>query len=77
MDSDIVAFDDTYEHSVANNTNRSRIVLFLDIDRRMKYTWAQTILKCVSYLIGTTIPQQVNTNIASDDSSAPFVRCGG
>ena len=71
MDSDIVAFDDTYEHSVANNTNRSRIVLFLDIDRRMKYTWAQTILKCVSYLIGTTMPQHVNTNIASDG-----VKCG-
>ena len=63
MDSNIVAFDDTYEHSVANNTNRSRIVLFLDIDRRMKYMWAQTILKCVSYLIGTTMPQHVNTNI--------------
>ena len=27
----VVAFDDTYEHSVANNTNQSRIVLFMDI----------------------------------------------
>ena len=34
-DTNIVAFDDTYKHSVANNTNQSRIVLFLDIDRRI------------------------------------------
>lgn len=36
---DIVAFDDTYEHSVKNNTDERRIVLFLDVEREMKFKW--------------------------------------
>ena len=63
-DDNIVAFDDTYEHSVTNDTDQSRVVLFLDIDRRMTYKWAQSILNCVSLLIGITAPQHVNRNIA-------------
>lgn len=33
---EIVCFDDTYRHYVVNNTNKERVVLFLDVERRMK-----------------------------------------
>ena len=36
---EIVSFDDTYEHSVKNNTNERRVVLFLDVERKMKMSW--------------------------------------
>lgn len=47
-DGEMVVFDDTYEHSVRNNTTQSRLILFLDIDRRMKYSWAQSILTWIT-----------------------------
>ncbi len=36
---DIVAFDDTYLHSVRNDTDERRVVLFLDIERKMHMNW--------------------------------------
>lgn len=50
-DGEIVAFDDTYEHYVENNTPRVRVVLFMDIDRRMKFAWAQKILEWITRYI--------------------------
>lgn len=32
-----LVFDDTYEHSVYNNTNEHRIILFIDIERPLMY----------------------------------------
>lgn len=47
-DGEMVCFDDTYEHFVENNTPFPRIVLFLDIDRHMKFSWAQACLRFIS-----------------------------
>lgn len=33
----VLMFDDTYEHEVWNNTDETRVVLFLDITRPMKF----------------------------------------
>lgn len=35
-DGQVLAFDDTYEHYVQNNTLYPRIILFLDVERKMK-----------------------------------------
>ena len=43
QDGQVLAFDDTYEHSVQNNTIYPRIILFLDVERRMK-TWHSKFL---------------------------------
>ena len=40
----IVAFDDTYEHYVNNNTKKDRIVLFLDVERRMLLPFVNKII---------------------------------
>lgn len=34
-DGEIVAFDDTYRHEVYNNTDKDRLVLFMDLERKM------------------------------------------
>jgi beta-hydroxylase len=34
-------FEETYLHTAANRTDEDRIILFCDIERPMKYRWAQ------------------------------------
>lgn len=38
-----VVFDETYLHYAANKTGQDRIILFCDIDRPMKFRWAQAV----------------------------------
>lgn len=40
-DGQAVIFDETYVHSAANGTNEDRIVLFCDVERPMRWRWAQ------------------------------------
>jgi beta-hydroxylase len=35
-DGEVIAFDDTYRHEVFNNTDKDRLILFLDVERAMK-----------------------------------------
>jgi beta-hydroxylase len=44
-------FDETYIHRVENNTSMNRIILFCDIERPMKYRWAQA----VNHFLGSTV----------------------
>jgi len=37
QEGEALVFDDTYEHSVYNNTNEPRIILFIDIERPLMY----------------------------------------
>jgi len=41
---ELVAFNDTYPHFVMNNTNKRRVVLFLDVERKMKNRFWQFIV---------------------------------
>ena len=41
----ILAFDDTYMHLVMNKTDDPRIVLFLDVERRMRTAFHQAIVR--------------------------------
>jgi beta-hydroxylase len=46
-DGEDVVFDETYLHHAANRTEQDRIILFCDIERPMKFGWAQTINRIV------------------------------
>jgi beta-hydroxylase len=38
-----VVFDETYIHWALNGTDQNRLILFCDIERPMRYRWAQAI----------------------------------
>ncbi|NOT65307.1 MAG: lipid A hydroxylase LpxO [Methylotenera sp.] len=42
-DGECVMFDETYIHEAYNKTNVDRIILFCDVERPMKYRWAQAV----------------------------------
>ena len=43
-DKKLIGFDDTYMHSAANNTEKDRIVLFFNVERKMNTSGNQIIL---------------------------------
>ncbi len=50
-DGEAVMFDETYLHAAENTTTQDRIILFCDIERPMRYRWAQAISKAVGGLL--------------------------
>ena len=46
-DGESALFDETYIHRVENNTDCNRIILFCDVERPMKYRWAQAVNRFV------------------------------
>lgn len=42
-DGEAVVFDETYIHYASNDTEQDRLILFCDIERPMKYRWAQAV----------------------------------
>jgi beta-hydroxylase len=50
-DGQSVMFDETYIHEARNDADSDRIILFCDIERPMKYRWAQAINR----FLGSTI----------------------
>ncbi|MDR5804797.1 lipid A hydroxylase LpxO [Caballeronia sp. LZ001] len=46
-DGEEVVFDETYLHWAENKTERHRIILFCDIERPMKYRWAQAFNRAI------------------------------
>lgn len=42
-DGQAVLFDETYVHNAHNNAEQTRIILFCDIERPMKWPWAQAV----------------------------------
>ena len=47
-DGEGVMFDETYIHWAANETQENRIILFCDVERPMKYRWAQALNRFVA-----------------------------
>jgi beta-hydroxylase len=47
-DGEAVIFDETYIHYAKNDTDVSRIVLFCDIERPMRFRWASAVNRLVS-----------------------------
>ncbi|MEO6118382.1 MAG: lipid A hydroxylase LpxO [Methylotenera sp.] len=50
-DGQCVLFDETYIHEAHNTTNSNRIILFCDVERPMRYRWAQS----VNHFLGSTL----------------------
>ena len=50
-DGEDVMFDETYVHWVKNETDVTRVILFCDIERPMKYRWAQAVSRIVGGLL--------------------------
>jgi beta-hydroxylase len=62
-----VVFDETYIHCAQNNSGMDRIVLFCDIERPMKYRWAQALNRWIGNHI---VAEASSPNEASDRTGA-------
>lgn len=51
-DGGMMAFDDTYDHFVVNSTKKSRVILFLDVERKMDTPFRQFILNVLNRTLG-------------------------
>jgi beta-hydroxylase len=64
-DGEAVLFDETYIHYAENTSGQNRLILFCDIERRLKYRWAQRFNQAVGrYLMSAAT--------APNDSSDPI-----
>jgi beta-hydroxylase len=50
-DGEGVIFDETYIHYAENSTEQNRIILFADLERPMKYRWAQAVNHAIGYVL--------------------------
>lgn len=50
-DGEDVIFDETYLHDAANRTAQDRIILFCDVERPLRYRWAQALSRIVGGFI--------------------------
>jgi Aspartyl/asparaginyl beta-hydroxylase and related dioxygenases len=59
-DGEAVIFDETFIHYAENRTDVNRIILFCDIERPLKYRWAQAVNRFFSMLLlrSATSPNQ-------------------
>ncbi len=46
-DGETLLFDDTYTHSVVNESGETRIILFLDVSRKFRSPWAERVHRFV------------------------------
>lgn len=66
-DGESIIFDETFVHSAQNNTPTNRIILFCDIERPMRYRWAQ----CVNGWLGKfMMSAAASPNEAGDDTGS-------
>jgi beta-hydroxylase len=59
-DGQAVVFDETYIHWVRNDTDQNRLILLCDIERPMKYRWAQAVNRWLgrNVMAGAASPNQ-------------------
>jgi beta-hydroxylase len=70
-DGEDVVFDETYIHQAKNETNVDRIILFCDVERPMRFRWAQAVNRWfATHLVQATAPA------ASIARSSISTRCG-
>jgi beta-hydroxylase len=66
-DGEAVIFDETFIHWARNDSDRDRIILFCDIERPMRYRWAQKINR---WLGRTMMTAASSPNDAGDQTGA-------
>lgn len=62
-DGESVMFDETYIHTAENKTDQPRVILFCDINRPLRYKWANTINRLVC---NTVIKASASKNVAGE-----------
>lgn len=64
-DGQTVLFDETYIHEAHNTTDINRIILFCDIERPMRYRWAQAVNRFLgnTLITAASSPNQSNDQI--------------
>lgn len=60
-----VFFDETFIHEAHNQTSTNRLILFCDVERPMRYHWAQAIVRFVG---NTLITAASSPNTGSDQT---------
>lgn len=69
-DGEAVIFDETYVHWAENKSDQTRIILFCDIERPMKWRWAQA----VNHWVGTTLMSAASSPNDENDSTGGINR---
>ena len=64
-DGEDVMFDETYIHYASNETDMGRLIFFADVERPMKYRWAQK----VNHFIGSTLLKAASSPNESGDKT--------
>ena len=60
-DGEGVVFDETFIHSAQNDTDQNRVILFCDIERPMRYRWAQAINRWFGRTVMTAASSPIET----------------
>lgn len=60
-----VFFDETFIHEAHNNTDTNRLILFCDVERPMRYRWAQAVVRFIG---NTLITAASSPNTGSDQT---------
>ncbi len=60
-----VFFDETFIHEAHNKTNTDRIILFCDVERPMRYRWAQAVVRFIG---NTLITAASSPNTGNDQT---------
>lgn len=63
MDGQSVMFDETYIHTAMNNTNEPRVILFCDINRPLRYRWANAVNR---FMCTKVIKASSSKNVAGE-----------
>lgn len=69
-DGEAVIFDETYVHWAENKSDQTRIILFCDIERPMKWRWAQA----VNHWVGTTLMSAASSPNSDRDRTGSLNR---
>ena len=64
-DGEFVFFDETFIHEAHNHTDADRIILFCDVERPMRYRWAQAI----NHFLGSTLITAASSPNQSGDQT--------
>ncbi|VFR52383.1 Fe(2+)/alpha-ketoglutarate-dependent dioxygenase LpxO [plant metagenome] len=59
-DGEAVVFDETFIHYAENRTDQNRIILFADVERPLRYRWADAVNRFFAYVLlrSATSPNQ-------------------
>jgi len=78
-DGQSVIFDETYIHEARNESDSDRIILFCDIERPMRFSWAQAINRFLGSALVTAAssPNQPGDHVGAINRAFHFVWLAG